>query len=516
MPSGFCSGQNICVYGQPMGSSIVFTVHSAYSGWASLGIGSQMDGSCMYVGWPNTTQGYTVVSTRGNGHRTPSVVTPQDIQTVPLAVPAPDWAKLSFSFSRSIDGDGRCSVKSDTSYFYAFSNTAPSGDRNSINSRFSEHSRFGFAPSTDFTKNPLKPISSPTNDTASNPSPPNPPNVNGFCMGQNFCVYGQAQDQEITFTLHAAALGWASFGIGKVMDQSCMYLGWKNSTGGYTVASTRGVGHGQPKLAPVQDLEVVPTTIPAPKWAKLAFSFKRKIGGDCPLTSQSDFIYAYADSLPAFPDQLATAYGRHSSFGNAPLTNFMASNRVGGVTTVDESRPRVSLAPSMSLNTILIIHGILCYLAWGLAPIAGIYLARNMKHWGHSWFVWHRAIFFGVTGLGSLVGVLLIILYKSPPHFGSPHGIMGLLTLILMVVQMSLGVLIDKWYDPERLKIPLHDKIHAWMGYSVWLFANVAIVLGLLSYRKYDESVSPLVVIIPLLVLLASTVFIFKGKKKEH
>jgi hypothetical protein len=57
-----CAGTSFCVYAGPEGNNIVFTVHSAYPGWASVGVGIEMADSAMYVGW-KVDNSFTVIST---------------------------------------------------------------------------------------------------------------------------------------------------------------------------------------------------------------------------------------------------------------------------------------------------------------------------------------------------------------------------------------------------------------------------------------------------------------------
>ena len=83
----------------------------------------------------------------------------------------------------------------------------------------------------------------------------------------------------------------------------------------------------------------------------------------------------------------------------------------------------MKLPKGMTFNQILIIHGVLMFIAWGLTPIAAIYIARFCKHWGHKWFVWHRGLFIGGTGIGSLIGFLAVVLFRNPPHFNSAHSV---------------------------------------------------------------------------------------------
>jgi hypothetical protein len=85
----------------------------------------------LYVGWPNNAKGYTITSSRASGHIQPQSITPSDILIVTLDAPAPEWAKVSFSFSRPINA--LPIISSSSNYIWASSNDPPqrSDDPNS-------------------------------------------------------------------------------------------------------------------------------------------------------------------------------------------------------------------------------------------------------------------------------------------------------------------------------------------------------------------------------------------------
>ena len=125
------------------------------------------------------------------------------------------------------------------------------------------------------------------------------------------------------------------------------------------------------------------------------------------------------------------------------------------------------------------------FLAWGLGPLFGIFIARFLKKiLGVWWYRLHLGIHLIITGLLSFIGVLIVGLYKAPPHFDSVHTKIGLAVVIIMAIQIVLGFVINALWDPNRTSIPLWDQAHWWIGRILWCLAIANIGLGL---KEYDE-----------------------------
>jgi hypothetical protein len=130
-----------CLHGQPdpQDSSIVFTIHSASQGWAGFGIGSSMTNADMYVGWQNSSGGYVVSRRLADGYSPPPLNTQsQGPSVIPLAVTAPTWAKLAFSFRVRLES----SITPTSSYIYAYAE-GRAQQPDSPSSSFPKHSAFG-------------------------------------------------------------------------------------------------------------------------------------------------------------------------------------------------------------------------------------------------------------------------------------------------------------------------------------------------------------------------------------
>jgi magnesium-transporting ATPase (P-type) len=168
----------------------------------------------------------------------------------------------------------------------------------------------------------------------------------------------------------------------------------------------------------------------------------------------------------------------------------------------------------LSYKQLVEIHGSFMYVAWGVAPFFGIFVARYMKSLGHKWYILHLWIFLGVTGLGTLIGFLLIVLYKSPSQPRELHDFLGIFIFVFMMIQILLGFFINYMWKPSRTSVPIHDKIHWWMGRGVFVAGLINIALGLLSYAK-RWPVSTSVYVCYILLVICGFLLFFYGDYRD-
>ena len=88
------------------------------------------------------------------------------------------------------------------------------------------------------------------------------------------------------------------------------------------------------------------------------------------------------------------------------------------------------------------------------------------------------------TGMVSLAGVALVILYSPPPLLSSMHGIAGAVITGLMIVQIILGFVANAMFDPERKKVATVDKAHWWLGRLLVLAGIGNCQLGFMIYSS--------------------------------
>ncbi|KAJ3256085.1 hypothetical protein HK103_005768 [Boothiomyces macroporosus] len=119
---GYCKESVYCVYGAARESSLTITVHSSAKGWSAVGNGKSMLNADLFVAFRNDSGGYVVVQSLANAYGLP-MQTPNPVaKIVDLAIPAPSWASMAYSFSVPRD-------KFSNNYFsFACSDHNPQGD----------------------------------------------------------------------------------------------------------------------------------------------------------------------------------------------------------------------------------------------------------------------------------------------------------------------------------------------------------------------------------------------------
>lgn len=129
-----CRGTIFCAYAGPAsdGNTTIVTVHSAANGWAGFGIGQSMAGASLFVAWKNSTGGIVIVNSKSEKKTFPTPLPQQNVFSIPLQVPAPQWAKFSFSFACPSIGNA-------SDFLLASSDIPPTGDLNSINAQYQIH-----------------------------------------------------------------------------------------------------------------------------------------------------------------------------------------------------------------------------------------------------------------------------------------------------------------------------------------------------------------------------------------
>jgi hypothetical protein len=169
----------------------------------------------------NSSGGVSLSCRLSTGHSLPIVSQDlnQKIIHVPVDIQPPAWAKTYFSFARPINL-GDVSILSDTVFIYAMSNRDPTS-KDDPSSAFHRHDDYGLISNVDFT------IADNDIHQAENDIP-SLTVIDGtsHCIDENFCVYGRfdSSKSEITYTVHAAADGWASIGFGTDMAGNYMVL----------------------------------------------------------------------------------------------------------------------------------------------------------------------------------------------------------------------------------------------------------------------------------------------------
>jgi hypothetical protein len=276
------------------------------------------------------------------------------------------------------------------------------------------------------------------------------------------------------------------------MDNSEIYCGWKNSTGGFTIASlVAPPGNMKPRRQPNQVAFATKLSKAPPEWAKLSFRFCRPLNHLNPVTPKQYYIYASDNVGPTVDvDSPGADYPVHSG----PYGSFQfdfTTPESDPVSSEGTGQPILNPTASFTKQTVYIIHGIIMAVAWLVCPFVGLLVARFMKFkLGAWWFRIHMIVMGIVCLLGTILATLLVFLYRNPPHFYSTKSLLdahvkfGLAILIACVLQVVLGVICDWKFDSSRTEIPVIDKLHAWFGRVLVLGGIINVYLGLAYYES--------------------------------
>lgn len=131
----------------------------------------------------------------------------------------------------------------------------------------------------------------------------------------------------------------------------------------------------------------------------------------------------------------------------------------------------------MSIYTI--IHFSLMGIA-ALLLLAAIFTARKKKD--SSWLNKHRILAISVV-IAGLAGALVMFFHKEAalyPHFNSPHAIAGLVTVILVLITPTMGMILVKGKEALR---PVH-RLFGRITFLIFVLTALFGVLRLLQLMK--------------------------------
>eukprot|EP00698_Gefionella_okellyi_P025351 TRINITY_DN9247_c0_g1_i2.p1 TRINITY_DN9247_c0_g1~~TRINITY_DN9247_c0_g1_i2.p1 ORF type:complete len:792 (-),score=165.34 TRINITY_DN9247_c0_g1_i2:881-3256(-) len=141
-------------------------------------------------------------------------------------------------------------------------------------------------------------------------------------------------------------------------------------------------------------------------------------------------------------------------------------------------------------KTLIISHGALMTTAWLFLAIIGTFVARFLKRFSW-WFPLHIALQISAAVL-ALIAVVLAAIRSTNPFTNATttvavvHAWLGASVLLLgALLQPVLGFVIDKLFDKDRKQVPLHDKLHWWIGRLSIAAAVANVFLGLVYYGAH-------------------------------
>ena len=132
------------------------------------------------------------------------------------------------------------------------------------------------------------------------------------------------------------------------------------------------------------------------------------------------------------------------------------------------------------------IHAIPLGIAWIILIPLSMITARFGSRWNR-WFPVHiilNVLALVLTVLGTTVGIQR----SEGRHFLGNHRKLGIAVLAGILFQTTLGIIISYLYNATRVKPPVIDKIHWWLGRCLVLLAFVTIDIGIL-WMALDVSI---------------------------
>ncbi|KAI9222824.1 hypothetical protein BC828DRAFT_4583 [Blastocladiella britannica] len=291
---------------------------------------------------------------------------------------------------------------------------------------------------------------------------------------------------------------------------------WLQSTtkGNAAMVSDRFLsGHSSARADAQQDWNVVSATSSgARQIVTLQRAIDTKDQADYPFENKTQsFIWAFGmdpvQPTDQSPNFIPHSGANHGAFDYnalipdppAPAGNGTSADPAAGGSAVDAppSPGRV-----LSDNTAVYIHAICMASAWGFLAYMGAFVARFLKtRLGKWWFPAHWGIMAMVAVL-SIAGTVAMYLGRGFVALDSVHGIAGSVVLVVMLLQIILGIVIDRMYDSGRTSIPGRDKAHWVIGYTLAIGGPASVLLGLLEYEASSALIGTYVATWILFILL--------------
>ncbi|KAI8847390.1 hypothetical protein BC829DRAFT_396479 [Chytridium lagenaria] len=323
------------------------------------------------------------------------------------------------------------------------------------------------------------------------------PSSGSLQTGATACITGftNSTTNLAIFTIHSNQQGWVALSVGATsMSNGDAIIGWTNTTSG-TLTQPITTFEYNISPNPSSTFQRIPLIGVKPSWAVISFSVAKPFSGagnTLARTGANDFVVAWSTRAPSGRDSETTmGFSAHTASPNAfradllPLGNGTGVDGGETITVAEPAKPIVEFGILRDNEYTNMVHGVLMFVAWGVAPFIGIFIARFLKNaLGVWWFRLHVFFLLIVCGFLTAAGFLVRFLTKTPPHFKSNHEIIGLTVIVAMILQMILGVISDRMWSPDRPSVPWWDKVHWWLGRLTTLLGLANLFLGIDRYNK--------------------------------
>jgi hypothetical protein len=126
-------------------------------------------------------------------------------------------------------------------------------------------------------------------------------------------------------------------------------------------------------------------------------------------------------------------------------------------------------------------------LAWLIISPAAVLVARLGRHLHGTWVQLHKLLQVVLTLVLTIAAVAIAAVAVNESggkHFAGGHMALGLVLLILLVVQLNLGWIIHKLFDPNRTKRPVRNIAHMGLGILLLILGFAQSYSGFQIYHR--------------------------------
>ncbi|CAG8653455.1 6593_t:CDS:2 [Funneliformis mosseae] len=134
-------------------------------------------------------------------------------------------------------------------------------------------------------------------------------------------------------------------------------------------------------------------------------------------------------------------------------------------------------------DKMMIAHGSLMFLAWIVIIPGAIFIARFARDaLRTTWFKLHVGIQIFLSFPIIVTGSVLAYVAAGKLEFNDPHKVIGFVLLLGIVIQLAIGAIHHKLFDPNRSYTPWWTQLHWWFGRALVSLAIIQVPFGLKLY----------------------------------
>ena len=334
---------------------------------------------------------------------------------------------------------------------------------------------------------------------------------------------------------------WYGFGFGTEMAGSLLFVMYTSADGkNVTISPRLGTGHVMPLYTGnvgyslLAGSGIINDTLGSNMVANVRCTNCRKwAGGSVDVTSKNQpMLYAVGgpDDVLMTNDYTATIH-QHNGYGQFTL-DMVAATGAGGIpsdtnvqTGVSHENDQGGHGPGSALHALF-----MCGTFIVLFPAGYLFLRIFERVWIH---IALQSFGLFVTLLGAASGIALSIknnivslsdsfmsqrapLLTSPfsqhPHLNSPHQAIGLVVLLGVITQFTVGVIHHTLYK-RRPNPTLFGKVHRFLGPAVIFIGLINGILGF-NFTGNNRAIIGYIIIITLMVIFVSTCLYLKKRRR--